>query len=143
MIVVAGCLSVSVNAQEATDDAARQSTVPTQAEAAIIFSRELGMFDRYVAWDASRSECVTFLNRQGVYFGLLEVTRGGDFTLHDCARVMGQLSLLFSGEAEYLAGKVKLPKGIDSWEEFCILNDVKYVQGFESLVQMVDLYRVQ
>ena len=55
--------------------------------------------------------------------------------------MMGQLNLVFSGEADYLAGKVKLPLGIDSWEEFCILNDVKFVQGYQNLVATLEMLR--
>ncbi len=115
--------------------------VPSHADAAVIFAKYSGLFDEYVSEEASLNECVAFLNRNGIYFGLLEVVNGSDFTLHDCARVMGQMNLVFSGEAEYLAGKVKLPSGIDSWDEFCILNDVKYVQGYESLTETLVMLR--
>ncbi len=115
--------------------------VPSHADAAVIFGKYSGLFDEYVSEEASLNECVAFLNRNGIYFGLLEIVNGADFTLHDCARVMGQMNLVFSGEAEYLGGKVKLPSGIDSWDEFCILNDVKYVQGYESLMETLVMLR--
>jgi len=68
-----------------------------------------------------------------VYFGLLEVLSGKEFTLKDCARVMGQIRLVFSGEAEYVGGKVKLPKDIDSWETFCIMNEIRFVEAYEAI----------
>lgn len=107
--------------------------IPKHADAAIIFAKYSGLFDRYVQDDATLDECVAFLNGAGVYFGLLEIVNGAEFTLQDCARVMGQMNLLFSGEAEREGGKVRLPKGIDSWVEFCILNDVKYIDGYKNL----------
>lgn len=107
---------------------------PTHADAAIIFAKHTGFFDRYVEPDASLTECVAFLNETGVYFGLMEVVNGKEFALKDCARVMGQIELVLSGEAEYVSGKVKLPKGIASWEEFCIMNDVQFVEGYRMIV---------
>lgn len=87
--------------------------------------------------DADISECVAFLNTHGVYFGLLEVISGREFTLKDCARVMGQIKLVFSGDAEYLGGKVKLPKDVASWETFCIMNEVGYVEAYETIRKAV------
>ena len=108
--------------------------VPTHADAVMFFAKYSGLFDRYVSADASLNDCVSFLNGSGVYFGLLEVVNGSAFRVKDCARVMGQMNLVFSGEADYLHGKVKLPLGVASWEEFCILNNVKYADGYRRLV---------
>ena len=120
---------------------ASESPVPSHADAAVIFAKYSGLFDRYVAEHATLNECVSFLNDTGIYFGLLEVVNGSDFTHGDCARVMGQISLVFSGEAEYEAGKIKLPAGVDSWEHFCILNDVKYIEGYRNLVSTLVVLR--
>jgi hypothetical protein len=109
--------------------------VPTHADAAVILAKFSGLFDRYVSEEATLTDCVAFLNKTGIYFGLMEVVNGKDFTVRDCARVMGQIELVFSGEAEYVAGKVKLPKDIDSWEDFCIMNGVKFVDGYRAIVQ--------
>lgn len=116
-------------------DAAEEQAVPTFAEAVIILTKYSGMFDQYVKKDASLSECVSFLNRKGIYVGLMEVSNGTEFTLLDCARLMGQARLLHTGEAEFEMGKVKLPKGIDSWKDFCIMNNVQYVQGYEFILK--------
>jgi hypothetical protein len=112
--------------------------LPTHADAAVIFAKHTGFFDRYVDSDAALTECVTFLNETGIYFGLMEIVNGKEFTVKDCARVMGQIELVLAGEAEYVAGKVKLPKGIDSWVDFCIMNGVEYVEGYQTIVQTLN-----
>ncbi len=123
-------LSVFAGVEEGSSDG---QIVPTHADAAFIIAKYSGLFDRYVSHDASLNECVVFLNDHGVYFGLLEVLSGKEFTLKDCARVMGQIRLVFSGEAEYVGGKVKLPKDIDSWETFCIMNEIRFVEAYEAI----------
>lgn len=114
-----------------------QERVLTHADAAFILARYSGLFDRYLSQDAGLNECVAFLNKHGIYFGLLEVVNGAEFTQKDCARAMGQIELVFSGEAEFFHGKVKLPKDVESWEEFCILNDVKYLEGYQSMQELM------
>ncbi|MBN2786557.1 MAG: hypothetical protein JXR25_17200 [Pontiellaceae bacterium] len=116
-------------------------SLPTHADAVMVIAKYSGLFERYISEGASLNECVAFLNQHGVYFGLLEVLNGSEFSRVDCAKVMGQLNLLFSGEAQFEAGKVKLPSGVASWEEFCILNDVQYAQGYEKLVLTVVFLR--
>ena len=138
-LLVAGIGFSASTSFAAGGGAAAEELLPTHADAAVVLAKYSGLFDGYVSDEATLNDCVAFLNRSGIYFGLLEVINGTEFTVVDCARVMGQMNLLFSGEAECLAGKVKLPLGIDSWEEFCILNDVKYVQGYESLKSTLDL----
>ncbi len=117
------------------DQETRNLPVPTHADAAVILAKHTGLFDRYVTSEATLTECVAFLNKYGIYFGLMEVVNGKEFTLNDCARVMGQIELVFSGEAEYIAGKVKLPNNIASWEEFCTMSQVNYVEGHKAIVQ--------
>jgi len=109
--------------------------VPTHADAAVIIAKYSGLFERYVSAEASVTDCVAFLNKNGIYFGLMEVVNGTTFTKEDCARVMGQIELVLAGEAEYVAGKVKLPKGIDSWMDFCTMQGVQYEQGYQTIVQ--------
>lgn len=130
-LFVTGAISVySASGQEEI-----KRLVPTHADAAVIFAKHSKLFDRYVSQGATLNECVAFLNKQGVFFGLMEVVNGSEFTIKDCARVMGQIELVFSGEAEFVAGKVQLPKCIDSWKDFCILEGVEYERGFESVVE--------
>ena len=127
----------SVSAGPDAPDSKRQA-VPTHAEAAFIITNYSGLFDRYGMQDAKIDDCVSFLNEHGVYFGLLEVVSGREFTRKDCARVMGQIRLVFTGDAEYLAGKVKLPKGVDSWEAFCIMEDIKFVEAYGAIFKAVN-----
>lgn len=107
--------------------------VPTHADAAVLLAKFWGLFDRYVEQDADLNECVAFLNRQGIYFGLLEVASGSEFTRDDCARVMGQINLLFLGEAELVQGRVELPAGVESWSDYCVLNDVAFETTYQSM----------
>jgi len=111
----------------------------THADAAVILAKYSGFFDRYVDADADLNECVAFLNKTGIYFGLMEVVNQSEFTVSDCARSMGQVELVLSGEAEFYNGKVKLPKDVESWEDFCIMNDVKYAEGHRAMLELLDL----
>jgi hypothetical protein len=118
-----------------------QKRGPSHSDAAIILAKHSGLFDKYLSRDATLSDCVSFLNEHGIYFGLMEVVNRTEFTAKDCARVMGQIELIFTGEAEFLIGKVILPKGIDSWEAFCTMEGVEYIQGYKAIVQA--LYMAQ
>ena len=134
MVVFPVALSLSAGPNEV--DSVSQ-VVPTHADAAFIITKYSGFFDRSGPQDATLSECVDFLNDHGVYFGLLEVVSETEFTRKDCARVMGQISLVFSGDADYIGGKVKLPNGVDSWETFCIMNEVKYRELYGAIQNAV------
>ena len=117
--------------------ASDRQVVPTHADAAFIITNYSGLFDHSGPQDATVSECVAFLNDHGVYFGLLEVVSGAEFTRKDCARVMGQIRLVFSGDADYIGCKVKLPKGVDSWETFCIMEGIKFVETYDAILNAV------
>lgn len=135
--IVISSVAASVPAGTEQISPPMEIVVPTHADAAFIIAKYSGLFDRYVSPDASLNECVSFLNDHGIYFGLLEVVSGKEFTRVDCARVMGQIRLLFSGEAEFLSGKVKLPKDVDSWQSFCIMDDVKFLEAYEAIQNAV------
>lgn len=130
IVFLALALSVSAGPEAGS---AEDQALPTHADAAFIIVKYSGLFDRYGLQDATLNECVAFLNEHGVYFGLLEVVSGKEFTLKDCARVMGQIRLVFSGDADYLGGKVMLPKDVDSWETFCIMNEIRFVEAYEAI----------
>lgn len=119
-------------------DGGDQKRVVTHADAAIILAKYSGFFDRYVDKDADLEECAAFLNKTGIYFGLLEVVNGSEFTVDDCARAMGQIDLVLSGEAEFSIGKVKLPKGIVSWSDFCTMHGVGYAEGHRVMLKIVN-----
>jgi hypothetical protein len=132
-----------VLAAEAVNPSTLPDPIPTHADAAVILAKFSGLFDRYVDSTADLNECVKFLNTHGIYFGLMEVVNGTEFSKEDCARAMGQIELLLSGEAEFEHGKVSLPKEVDSWKDFCILNDVKYVEGYQSMLELVRVATLQ
>ena len=115
-----------------------QKRVLTHADAAIILAKYAGFFDQYVDKDADLDECVAFLNKTGIYFGLLEVVNGKEFTAEDCARSMGQIDLVLRGEAGFSMGKVNLPKGIESWTDFCTMHGVGYVEGHRAMLKIVN-----
>ena len=127
-------LWVSIVSALAADEQ-QPSPVLTHADAAVILAKYSGFFDRYVTADASLNDCVGFLNKTGIYFGLMEVLDRKEFTRHDFARVMGQMALVFDGEAEYDGGKVKLPNGIASWEAFCTMNEINFIEGYQSMLE--------
>ncbi|MDF7826056.1 hypothetical protein P4B35_18645 [Pontiellaceae bacterium B12227] len=130
LFVIGVFFACSVSAQEA-----EKRLIPTHADAAVIFAKHSGLFDRYVLPEANLNECVSFMNKNGIFFGLLEVVNGVEFTLDDCARVMGQIELVFTGEARFFAGKVLLPKDVDSWKDFCILEGIDYAEGYKAVIQ--------
>ena len=119
-------------------DGGGRKRVLTHADAAVILAKYSGVFDRYVDKDADLDECVVFLNKTGIYFGLMEVVNGSEFTVEDCARAMGQIDLVLSGEAEFSIGKVKLPKDIESWSYFCTMHGVGYVEGHRAMLKIVN-----
>ena len=133
LVVVSGVFAGG----EVAGEKATTLPIPTHANAAMIVARNSGFFDQYVAGDATLTECVAFLNRTGIYFGLAEVVAGKEFSVKDCARVMGQLELVFSGDAEYVGGKVILPRGIGSWVEFCVMHNVYYIETYRVMREML------
>jgi hypothetical protein len=111
--------------------------VLTHADAAVMLAKYSGFFDRYVPEEADLNECVAFLNKTGIYFGLLEVVNGTEFTLEDCARTMGQIELVLRGEAVFSGGKVSLPSRLDSWKEYCTMNEVKFTEAYQTMLGML------
>jgi hypothetical protein len=105
----------------------------THADAAVILAKYSGFFDRYVVADAKLNECVVFLNKTGVYFGLLAVVNGTEFSEKDAAKALGQIDLVLTGKAKFSAGKVILPKEFASWQEFCRMNQVKYIAVYQTM----------
>ena len=125
-----------VNAAAGADIPEDRKPLLTHADAAEILAKYSGYFDRYVAKDAGLNECAVFLNKTGIYFSLLKVLNGTEFTEDDCARAMGQIDLILSGHAEFSMGKVKLPTGIVSWKEFCTMHGVDYAEGYRVMLRI-------
>jgi hypothetical protein len=134
IILLALTLVATSNGVKDKKEVAATLPVLTHADAAVILAKYSGFFDRYVEADASLNDCVTFLNRTGVYFGLLEVINKSEFTQKDFARAMGQIALVLDGEAGYDGGKVKLPNGIATWEDFCTMSGIDFVAGYRTML---------
>jgi hypothetical protein len=82
-------------------------------------------FGGYVAKDASLEQCVTFLNSRGVSISLFDLMdQGRVVTKEDFARVAGQSKLLFLGDAEFQKGCIRKPLEVETWLDYCLLNDV-------------------
>lgn len=84
-----------------------------------------GYFKNYVKHDASLEECVIFLNKKGVEFSFFSLVDSSQVvSQEDVARVVGQSVLVFSGDAEYVDGVIKKPLGMETWVDYCLLNDI-------------------
>lgn len=82
-------------------------------------------FGGYVVKDASLERCVTFLNSRGVSISLFDLMdQGKVVTKEDFARVAGQSKLLFLGDAELKKGCVQKPLEVETWVDYCLLNDI-------------------
>jgi hypothetical protein len=82
-------------------------------------------FGGYIAKDASLERCVTFLNSRGVSISLFDLMdQGKAVTKEDFARVAGQAKLLFLGDAEFKKGNVQKPLEVETWVDYCLLNDI-------------------
>lgn len=109
----------------------------THADAAVILAKYTGYFDRYVDESDDLNECVTFLNKTGIYFGLLEIVNGSEFSVKDAARSFGQIDLVLSGDGKFSGGKVLLPKGVESWEEYCTMNRIDYEKSHQTMLEVL------
>ncbi len=95
-----------------------------------------GYFKNYVSRSPSLEECVYFLNSRGVCFSLFDVMDSDAVvTPEEFARVVGQSTLLFLGEAEIESGCVEMPSGAESWVDYCLLNDVDSMLMYKSFRQ--------
>jgi hypothetical protein len=69
-----------------------------------------------------------------------KIIRKAPFTKKDSARVMGQIDLLFLGEAQRsIDGEIVLPEGLDSWEEYCTINGVEFLEAYKTMVKMLHM----
>lgn len=110
------------------------ATEGTFADLAVFLAK--GYFGRHVSPDASLGQCVDFLNRNGVYFSFFELMDSGRIvTKEDVARVVGQVELLLSGEAEIAGGRIKKPVEAQTWVDYCLLNDVDFGLVWEKFGQ--------
>ncbi len=99
------------------------ASAPTFGDLAVFIAK--GYFKSYIPKDASMEQCVAFLNKQGICFSLLDLLNPNKTVgPEDCARVVGQSMLLFSGEAVVANGCIKKPLEMETWVDYCLLNDV-------------------
>lgn len=111
-----------------------RASAPTFGDLAVILAK--GHFRSYVGQNASMEECVAFLNGKGVSFSLFDlIDPDKAVTKEDCARVVGQSMLLFSGEAEVVNGCIKKPLDVKTWVDYCLLNDIDLGLIWSRLVQ--------
>ena len=104
---------------------AARAASPTFADLAVFMAKRY--FRNEVPSGASVGDCVSFLNRQGVCFSLFDLLDPKvKVTKDDFARVIGQSTLVFLGEARIVNGCVQKPLEVDTWVDYCILNDVNF-----------------
>ena len=107
---------------------------PTFADLSVLLAK--GYFKSNVPADASLEQCAAFLNSQGVCFSLFDLMDPeAVVTKEDFARVVGQSTLLFLGEAEVVNGCVEKPLGIETWVDYCVLNDVNFPDLWQGFIQ--------
>lgn len=110
---------------------------PTFGDLAVLMAK--GYFKDQVPQNARLEQCVRFLNRQGVVFSIFDVVDPGKtVTKEDVARVVGQSSLLFSGEAEVVNGGIKKPLGAETWVDYCLLNDIDFLPVWVRLLKCTE-----
>ena len=107
---------------------------PTFADLSVLLAK--GYFKSHVPAEASLEECVAFLNHQGVYISIFDLMdQSVVVTKEDFARMVSQSTLLFLGEAEIENDRIKRPHGIDTWIDYCQLNDVNLQTLWTGFVQ--------
>ena len=110
---------------------------PTFADLSVLLAK--GYFKNSVSADASLEQCVAFLNGHGICFSLFDLMDPqAVVTREDFARVVGQSTLLFLGEAERVGGCIRKPLGSESWVDYCLLNDVGLDFLWEGFVRRIE-----
>jgi len=111
-----------------------RAAAPTFADLAVLVAK--GYFRNEVRPDASLEQCAAFLNSKGVCFSLFDLMDPDRTVLkEDVARVVGQSMLLFSGEAEVVNGCIKKPLGVETWVDYCRLNDIPLERVWNGFVK--------
>ncbi len=106
---------------------------PTFAHAVAVIAKHSGLFERYVDDKENLVECINFLNRCGIWIDPLDIYDNRPFKEVDSARIIGQIHLLFAGEASLERGRITLPSGYGSWREFCDLSGLDYREAFKAI----------
>ena len=118
---------------------------PTFADLSVFLAK--GYFKNNVSSDATLEQCAAFLNSQGICFSIFDLMDStAVVTKEDFARVVGQSTLLFLGEADVVDGCIAKPIRIETWIDYCLLNDVDSLtlwRGFLRRVEKGSLPEVQ
>jgi hypothetical protein len=102
---------------------ATRAVEPSYGDIAVLLAK--GYFANNVKRDASLQQCVFFLNSKGVHFSLFDLLdTEKKVSREEFARLVGQSTLLFSGEAEIVNGRIKKPLEAETWVDYCLLNDI-------------------
>ena len=110
---------------------------PTFADLAVFLAK--GSFKSYVSADATLEQCAAFLNNQGVCFSLFDLMDSkAVVTKEDFARVIGQSTLLFLGEADVVNGGIKKPLCSETWVDYCLLNDINLIFMWGGFLQRME-----
>ena len=110
---------------------------PTFADLSVLLAK--GYFKNHVPADATMEQCAAFLNSKGVCFSLFDLMDSkAAVKQEDFARVVGQSTLLFLGEADVINGCIKKPLGIETWVDYCLLNDVSLPLLWERFLQRME-----
>ena len=110
---------------------------PTFADLAVLLAK--GYFKSHVPSDATPEQCATFLNSKGVYFSLFDLMDSQAIvTKEDFAKVVGQSTLLFLGEAVVVNGGIEKPLRIETWVDYCLLNDIDFHLLWSGFLQRVE-----
>ncbi len=110
------------------------AVAPAFGDLAVLLAK--GCFGGYVKQDVSLEQCAAFLNSKGICFSLFDLMDTNKaVTKEDCARVVGQSELLFSGEAEVVNGCINKPLEAKTWVDYCLLNDIDLEQFWGQVVQ--------
>ena len=110
---------------------------PTFADLSVWVAK--GYFKNEVPVGATLEQCAAFLNGHGVCFSLFDLMDSNtEVTQEDFARVVGQSTLLFLGEAEVEKGCIKKPAGIETWVDYCLLNDVHSPSLWRGFLQRME-----
>lgn len=108
----------------------------TFADLSVLIAKQY--FFNNIAPDATLEQCAAFLNSRGVSVSLFDVMHTGkSVPREEFARMMGQSTLIFTGEAVADGGAVKKPVGMDSWVDYCELNDISLDKLWSDLFQRV------
>lgn len=113
------------------------AAAPTYGDLAVMLAKSY--FKGRVASNASLEQCVAFLNDHGVEFSLFQLLDSkARVSKEDFARAVGQSHLLLLGEAHLDGGAIQRPKGIGSWIDYCLLNDVDTSKLWKKFIQRTE-----